>query len=42
MPARENYKKYSMCLDSEDLDVVRSAVSLLEPFEEVTREMSAE
>lgn len=34
--------KTSMCLDTEDIDIVRSAVSFLEPFEEVTRERSGE
>lgn len=31
-----------MCLNEEELEVVRDAVTLLEPFEEVTREMSIE
>lgn len=35
-------EKSNMCLDSEDLDVVRSTVTHLEPFEEATREMPAE
>lgn len=34
--------KANMCLGSEHLDVVNSVVSLLEPFEEATREMSTE
>ncbi|XP_066966369.1 zinc finger BED domain-containing protein 4-like [Macrobrachium rosenbergii] len=34
--------KSSMCLSSEELDIVKSAVLLLGPFEEATREMSTE
>lgn len=34
--------KTVMCLDGDELEVVRNAVGLLEPYEEATREMSAE
>lgn len=34
--------KNNMCLNEEELELVRDAVALLEPFEEATREMSSE
>lgn len=34
--------KHQMCLSSDELETVKNAVQVLEPFEEATREMSAE
>ncbi|KAK4329592.1 hypothetical protein Pmani_000067 [Petrolisthes manimaculis] len=36
------FGKHQMCLSSDELETVKNAVQVLEPFEEATREMSAE